>query len=474
MEKNQWDFTSEERTDLFAYVMQLINDYYTQLPESAVAPPLDLATIQKHVSKFDFSNPVNLKYAVDHVAYGLSNYQVHTTHPMYFGLFNPRPVFPGILADLLTASFNPQLAAWSHSPFAVLAEQYVITETGKRFGYKETDVDGNFTSGGAEANLTAVLTALIAHFPEYSKEGLRSLPKQPVFYVSKESHHSFVKAARVCGLGTNAVREVEALPNLQMNTEVLERKIAEDIRAGYAPFMVVATAGTTGAGIMDPVQEIAGIAQKHQLWFHIDGAWGGAAVFSDEVKLLIQGCEQADSITFDAHKWFSVPMGAGLYLTRHKQILHETFRIATDYMPKEGLELQVTDPFTHSIQWSRRFIGLKLYLSLLVYGWQGYSNMIDETIRICKQLKELLVANQWKVVNDTILPVICFTDPEREDDDVFIQKVCNLLIQSGGTWLSTYRVNGKLTIRACVINYTTSEDDIKRLVKLLGEARGKA
>jgi glutamate/tyrosine decarboxylase-like PLP-dependent enzyme len=174
---------------------------------------------------------------VAHVTRGLEVDQVHTSHPGYFGLFNPAPTTMGVAADTLVAAFNPQLASWSHSPFANAAERHVIQTFGSRFGYAATD--GTFTSGGTEANHTAVLTALTQSFPQFATEGLTGL--RPVLYVSEQAHHSFHKAARVSGLGAAGLREVPVGEDQTLDVAALTRAIEEDRRAGKTPFMVVGT-----------------------------------------------------------------------------------------------------------------------------------------------------------------------------------------------------------------------------------------
>src|SRR5439155_1329002 len=168
-------------------------------------------------------------------------------------------------------------------------------------------------------------------------------------------HHSFHKAARLCGLGTEALREIPVDPDLRLDPQVLSSRIVEDRRRGLAPFMVVATAGTTSAGAIDPIPDLAGIAEREGLWYHVDSAWGGAAALLPELRPLLAGIERADSITFDAHKWLSVPMGAGIFLTRHPSLLERTFGTGTSYMPRDAAGLDIVDPYSHSMQWSPRF-----------------------------------------------------------------------------------------------------------------------
>jgi glutamate/tyrosine decarboxylase-like PLP-dependent enzyme len=376
----------------------------------------------------------------------------------------------GIAADALVAAFNPQIAAWSHSPFAAEVEAHLIRQIGMRFGYPVGSVDGVFTSGGAEANHTAVLTALTAHDPDFVWKGLRGLPAQPVFYVSGEAHHSLAKAARMCGLGSEAVRRVEVDRDLRMRARDLERSIQEDRATGLAPFAVVATAGTTNAGVVDPLREVGDIAAREGIWFHVDAAWGGGAAFVPELRPLLDGIERADSITFDAHKWLSVPMGAGMYLTRHTDILTRAFAVRTAYMPKDAAGLDIVDPHLHSMQWSRRFIGLKLFLSLLVAGWDGYAEAIRHQTRMGSLLKEKLAAGGWEIVNDTQLPVVCFADKRMNAEQH--QAVVNHIFDSGDAWISTTVVAGsRTTLRACITNYKTDEQDLDVLVEALAKAR---
>ena len=184
-----------------------------------------------------------------------------------------------------------------------------------------------------------------------------------------------LKAARLSGIGTEAVREVRLDSGLRMRPDVLAERIREDREAGCTPFLVVATAGTTGSGAVDPIAEIAEIADEERLWLHVDAAWGGAAALVPELRPCVEGIGRASSITFDAHKWLSVPMGAGLFLTRHPGLLERTFRVATGYMPHVAGQT-MGDPYAHTMQWSRRFIGLKVFLALAVAGWEGYEQAI--------------------------------------------------------------------------------------------------
>ncbi len=282
-----------------------------------------------------------------------------------------------VAADALAAAFNPQLAAWTHAPFACEVEQLLIRTLGAKFGFRAQEVEGSFTSGGAEANHTALVAGLTHRFPQFAEDGARGLPGAPVLYVSSESHHSFLKAARLTGIGTGAVREVPVNDDFVMDPESLRAAIRADRREGKVPFFVAATLGTTGAGLIDPIAAIADVGQEEGLWVHADAAWGGAIALVPELSGHLEGIERADSITVDAHKWLSVPMAAGMFFTRHRSILEKTFGVAAGYMPRTVEGAPVVEPHRSSMQWTRRFIGLKLFLSLAVAGFDGYA----ETLR---------------------------------------------------------------------------------------------
>lgn len=459
------DLTREERKTAFDAAIQRLERYLAELASLPVSPRLEPAEIRRYLSRFDFEKPVGPVEAIDVAADGLTRWQVHTPHPGYFGLFNPAPTAMGIAADTLVAGFNPQMAAWSHNPFAAEVELHVVRALGAKFGYDPAATDGTFCSGGMEANHTAVLTALVHRYPKFADDGLRALPAQPVFYVSSESHHSFLRAARVTGLGMSAVRSIAADSKLRMRADLLRDAIRDDMSAGLDPFLVVGTAGTTSAGVVDPLTELADVAEQHGLWFHTDAAWGGAAALVPELRPVLAGIGRSHSITFDAHKWLSVPMGAGIYITRDRDILTRTFRMPSAYMPKDAVGLDVVDPHQHSMQWSRRFIGLKVFLSLLVAGWGGYEQAIRHQTAMGDLLRSRLAETGWEIVNETPLPVVCFSAGGRE------REIAACVVESGEAWISPTVVGGRDVIRACITNYGTQAEDVERLVLALDRAR---
>jgi glutamate/tyrosine decarboxylase-like PLP-dependent enzyme len=469
--------TADERDRLWRRLVERVEDYLETVGERRVAPELDPARIRSLLAPFDFSVPMDPVEAVDFAADELGRHQTHTPHPRYFGLFNPAPATMGIAADALVAAFNPQLAAWSHGPLAIEIEAHLVRAFSSRFGYEPAETEGTFASGGAEANHTALLTALVHAFPEYRERGTRALAGEPMIYVSAESHHSFLKAARLCGLGTEAVRVIPVDESLRMRSDALHRQVDHDRAAGDLPFLVVGTAGTTNAGIVDPLDEIAEVAVREGLWFHADAAWGGAATFVPELRPALAGIERSDSITFDAHKWLSVPMGAGLYLTRHPGALERTFRVDAQYMPREAAGLPVVDPYAATMQWSRRFTGLKVFLTLAVAGWDGYVDAIRHQTRMGEVLREKLTGAGWKVVNATPLPTVCFVDGTVSGGDAadHLEGVLRSVLASGEAWISVARLTGiGPALRATITNFLTVREDLDRLIAALEAGRRAA
>jgi glutamate/tyrosine decarboxylase-like PLP-dependent enzyme len=331
-----------------------------------------------------------------------------------------------------------------------------------KFGLPENTA-ATFTSGGAESNLSAVTVALTQMFPAYGETGLAALKASPVLYLSGEAHHSFNKIAHITGLGRAAIRRVATDERLQMDLGDLARQVSVDRGAGHSPFMVVGTAGTTGAGAIDPLTRLAKYCRSENLWFHVDAAWGGAAAISPRLRGYLAGIEDADSITCDAHKWFSVPMGAGMFFCRHPGAVAQAFRADTPYMPGRSADL-VSDPYTSSIQWSRRFIGLKLFLSLAHHGEQGYVEMIEHQAEMGEKLRNSLKASGWQIVNSTPFPLVCFTRPGL-NTTAFLSALYERQI----AWMSQVRLaDGPPALRACVTSFRTTESDVEWVVRELG------
>jgi glutamate/tyrosine decarboxylase-like PLP-dependent enzyme len=412
-------------------------------------------------SRFDFKQAIPLEEVVADVEQMLRQWQVQVTHPRYFGLYNPSVTLASVVADTLVAMYNSQLANWRTSPAANEMERHTLAWLAGKFGLPADSI-ATFTSGGSEANLTAVVVALTKAFPKYGEHGLRHLDGDPTIYLTEETHHGFNKIAHMAGLGRRNLRMVAADTDLKMNLGELAKRVTEDRDNGLLPFMVIGTAGTTAAGIIDPLAEIARLCKAQSLWFHADAAYGGTAAVSPSLRRHLDGIEAADSITCDAHKWLSVPMGCGMFFCRHRESVAQAFRSDVTYMPAKPASedaFSTFNPLTHSAQWSRRFIGLKLFMALAQYGERGYAEMLEHQVRMGNVLREALAATGWRIVNSTPLPVVLFTR-----DGLVPSELVDKLRERQIAWMSDAEVGGVQAVRACITSFKTTEKDIAWVV----------
>jgi glutamate/tyrosine decarboxylase-like PLP-dependent enzyme len=431
-----------------------------EIENGPIVPKTTPGEIREHLAAYDFSAPVALDTVVADVERMMRTWQVQVTHPRYLGLFNPSVTFPGIVGETLGAMYNPQLATWRTSPAANEIERHTLAWLAAKFGFS-ANCAATFTSGGSEANLSAVMAALSHAFPEYTEHGLRSVAA-PTIYLTAEAHHGYNKIAQITGMGRGSLRIVATDVHLRMNLDDLAKQMAQDRKDGFVPLMAIGTAGTTAAGVIDPLPDLARFCRSEGLWLHVDAAWGGAAILSPRLRQHLAAIECADSITCDAHKWFSVPMGAGMFFCRDADAVARAFRSEISFMPAKTAG--TADPYHNTVQWSRRFIGLKLFLSLAEQGEAGYAAKIEHQAHMGDVLRESLKASGWRIVNTTPLPVVCFTR-----DGLDISRFLALLYERQTTWMSEVKIAGSPALRACITSFRTTEAHITRIVREMGE-----
>jgi glutamate/tyrosine decarboxylase-like PLP-dependent enzyme len=440
--------------------------FYDDVPRLPATPTDSPETIRRHfVERYDFAAPLPLQEVLDDVSRCMRRWLTHVTHPRYFGYFNPSVTPESIIGDALTAAYNPQQAVWSHAPAAVEIERRVLEVLAAQLGYPPDSL-AHFTSGGAEANHTAALVALTHRYPTFAAEGAASIGARPRICVSDAAHDSFIKIAHATGIGRRAVRVVAVDDRFRMRPDALADAVAEDRRNGFDPAMIVGTAGTTAAGAVDPLPALADFCEREKIWLHVDTAWAGACVLSDKLRSIVAGIERADSITWDAHKSLAVPMGAGMFFCRHPRAVLDTFAVRTAYMPAGTAG--TLDPYASTMQWSRRCIGLKVFVSLAAHGLSGYARMFEHQTHIGDVLRDRLRAAGWTITNDTPLPVACFTHASLADRPADLDRVRDRVLASGVAWISMVRLsNGRPALRACITSYRTDERDIDMLVNAL-------
>jgi glutamate/tyrosine decarboxylase-like PLP-dependent enzyme len=429
-----------------------------------VMPDIDMSRFRAELAGFDFGTPRPLQELLEWTTSQLEHGVVHMTNPRYFGLFNPPANFPSQCADRVTAAFNPQLASSGSSPVPVAIEAHVVRAVAARAGLP-ADSAGHFTTAGSEANYTALICALTRAEPRFGEEGLRAFAGPVALYTSRECQPAWFKIVHQAGIGRAGLKLIATDTRGELEAAALEETIERDVRAGTVPVMISATAGTTGGGMIDPLEPCAAIARRYGCWYHVDAAWGGAALCSARLRPVLAGIELADSVTIDAHKWLATTMGCGMFITRHAAVPGEAFRVSTAFMPSA---VGALDPYLNSVQWSRRFMGLKLFLSLAAAGWQGYAAHVERAVAVIARAKAQLIARGWTAVNDSQLAVLCVVPPPGYPE---VREVVRRVLASGRAWVAATTFAGREVIRICATHGEIAPADIDELVTALSAAR---
>jgi glutamate/tyrosine decarboxylase-like PLP-dependent enzyme len=474
-----FDFSSEERRALGYRLIDRIDQYFSSLNQRAVQPPVTERTIA-HTAQPLPELGADAGLVLDELCREMIDHGFHIPAANYFGLMNPTPTYMAVLAEALVAALNPQLASLARSQFASTLEAETIGWMASRFGWHKpvgdepapSDAracDGTFTSGGNEANFTALALALSDHFPNAIEDGIATIGARPVLYASAESHHSLEKSAGLLGLGRKALRRIAVNENLRLDTARLILQIEADYACGFVPFCIVATAGTTSSGAIDDLNALASIAERYGLWLHVDGAYGAAAAFSDKYRGLLSGIERADSITVDPHKWLSMPFAAGVILTRHPAMLERAFSVASPYMPKAA-RTSMIDNFKVSAQWSRRMNSLKLWLTLRVHGRQAYEEMIERQMQLAGRMRDWFEGSEhFALAAPQTLPILNFRlrGVDGNDAEAAHQNFIEEFNRDGRYWISRTHVRGKSVLRMMVISYLSTDEHVAGLQKAL-------
>jgi len=454
------DAASRERVG--RWLTEALEAALQRVQAGPVTPTIDAAEFRAELEAFAFDSPRPLQDALRWTIERMEHGIVQMANPRYFGLFNPGANFPAQCADHIVALFNPQLASSASSPVPVALESHLIRAIAARAGFG-AEATGHFATGGSEANYTALLCALTAANADFSRDGVRAFGAPVVFYTSRDCHIAWLKIAHQAGVGRAALRLIDTDGNGRMDVNALTRAIAADRAAGAVPVMLVATAGTTGGGMIDPLHACADIAQRERIWFHVDAAWGGAALASEKLRGLLSGIERSDSLIIDAHKWLATTMGCAIFITRHGHLLSEAFHASTSFMPSSLANL---DPYLNSVQWSRRFLGLRLFLALAAAGWGGLGSHVERGVEVVHQIKARLVASGWTVANDSGLAVLDAIPPPALGD---VRTLVRRVVASGRAWVAPTLFEGRDVVRICATNGQTSEKDIDALIAALNE-----
>jgi glutamate/tyrosine decarboxylase-like PLP-dependent enzyme len=408
----------------------------------------------------------------------LFNHSLLNGHPKFLGYITSSPAPIGALADLLAASVNPNVGANILSPAATEIEKQTVKWLAEFIGVDPT-YGGLLVSGGNMANFTALLAARTAKGPKSIKEdGISNTEEKLVIYCSKTTHTWVEKAAILFGLGSKSIHWIQTDPSHKMDNEILESAIKNDLGNGYKPLMVIGNAGDVSTGVVDNLNAIANICKKYDLWFHIDGAYGIPAAVIPELKTLFEGVEEADSIALDPHKWLYSPLEAGCVLVKNPNHLIETYSSHPVYYNFNSTdEPLVQNYYEYGFQNSRGFRALKVWLTLQQVGRSGYIKMIGEDIQLSKLLFNLANTHPeleaiTQSLSITTLRYVPLDDaPAGQNNQSYLNKLnetlLNELQRGGEVFLSNAVVTEKYCLRACIVNFRTTEKDIGEIIEII-------
>lgn len=410
-------------------------------------------------------NPTEAKEVLKFVLEEVMTKSNIVSHPKSYS-FVPGPSnYISAMADSLTAGFNIFSGGWQASPAAAEMEIVTMNWLLKMFGFPQKKGGGIFTSGGSMANLTALVTArTVKCGDDFSKA---------IIYLSDQAHSSNIKAIRVLGFSKEQIRVIPTDGEFKFSLNKLKNAIAKDRLEGLQPFCLIATAGTTNTGTVDPLSEIAKICKMENIWFHIDGAYGGFSILAEDGKQLLKGIEKADSLTIDPHKWFYQPYEIGCLLVKRHKWLKGTFTEKPEYLRDIEGNTSEINFYDHGIELTRRFRALKFYMSVKTFGLDEFRKAITYNVKLAEATEAFLrVSSNWEVISPATLAVINFRyNPignklSEKQLDALNQKISQSVVESKEALLVTTVLNRQVVLRMCLINPRTTLDDVKETIAL--------
>jgi glutamate/tyrosine decarboxylase-like PLP-dependent enzyme len=403
-------------------------------------------------------------------------HSLFNAHPRFWGYITSGPAPIGVLADFVASAVNPNVGAWKLAPSATEIEAQTIRWIAELIGYP-VDCGGLMVSGGNMANFVCFLAARRAKVEWNIREsGFAGGSRRLRIYAATSTHTWLQKAADLFGHGTDAIRWIETDREQRMNPDALRRQVIQDREQGDQPFLVVGTAGSVGTGAVDPLAELGSLCRDYELWFHVDGAYGAFAANVPGVPADLAALNEADSVAIDPHKWLYAPLEAGCALVRKPEQLLNAFSYHPSYY---HFGEEATNYFDFGMQNSRGFRALKVWVALKQAGREGYLKMIGDDIRLAKHLHSLASAHPELEALSSGLSITTFryVPPELRSRVGFAatEEYLNHLnedilarIEVGGeAFLSNAVVDGKFALRACIVNFRTSLEDINAIPELV-------
>ena len=453
------------------FMMDDMLDSLEHVRERTVWQPMD-ATQREHFRSSLPQGPTNMALVHEEFLEQILPYTAGNVHPGFMGWVQGGGTPAGMLAGMLAAGLNANVGGRDHAPVEV--ERQVVGWMRDLFHFPET-ASGLFVTGTSMANLIATVIARdVALGLSVRNTGVLAAGKRLVAYTSNSAHGCIAKAMDIAGLGSDSLRLIETDASYRMNMASLEEALERDLRDGLQPFMVVGTVGTTDTGAIDDLKHLAAICNRHKVWFHVDGAYGALAMLSPELAPLLQGIEEADSLAFDFHKWGQVPYDAGFLLVRDGALHRQAFAASGAYLQREsrGMAAGSTWPCDLGPDLSRGFNALKAWFTLKVHGAEAIGTSIAHTCDLARYLQRRIEeCPELELIAPVELNIVCFRyrfqgkEGVAEDWNRINREIVMELQESGSVAPSMTTLNGKLCIRAAIVNHRTDRSDIDTLVE---------
>jgi glutamate/tyrosine decarboxylase-like PLP-dependent enzyme len=451
-------------------VVDLLAEYLENIEQKPVFPDVEPATLTRFFAEPLPYDPSPAENILAELEQKLLPNCTHVGHPGYMGLITPSPSPIGIIADFICSALNQNLGAYTVGPAAVAMERRTVRWLTDLVGYGE-NAGGNLTSGGMMANFIGL--KLARDFVSGDRTQQQGVRGSWAVYTSEERHVSVDKAVDAVGLGREALRALPTDSAFRVRLDALEAAIEEDRKRGARPLCIVAIFGTTNTGAIDPVRELRKIADREGMWLHADAAYGGGMLLSHAWPMGNQGLELADSVTIDPHKWFYAPLDAGAILVKDDRRLTASFGIKPAYLTDEfDRAHERYQYYVHGFEQSRRFRGLKVWMSFKRYGANQIGEWIDNNVRQAKHLYSLVAEHpDFEPACEPPLSAICIryrgADLDPAQSRELHTEVARRIEASGKFWFSTTELKGKMYFRISPVNFRTRTEHMDQLLACL-------
>ncbi len=471
------DFTQKEFRKQFLHTLDVIEELYSQKLERDVFPGMTPDQVRETLNGDLPAEGMDLNDLIEKIRSDVVGSATMNIGPNYYGYITGGGNQVAILAEMVSAALNQNNLKWHSSPVSTEMEKMVIKWVSQFIGYPE-GAAGAILDGGSTANFNCMAVARKNMAPpEMSAQGMYGLKPMTV-YVSEEGHSSFDKAIDMLGIGLNHLRKIPVNDHFQIDLEKLEQKIEEDRLAGLNPICIIGIAGTTNTGAVDDLSALADLSRKHNLWYHVDAAYGGPAARHPSVAGLFKGMEAADSVVINPHKWLYVPFEAACILVKEPEKLRRTFSLIPDYLRSNEDGGGRTDLMEYQLPLTKSFKSLKVWMTLKAYGADRLTETIGKDLANAAHLKDILDRSEhFKVMAPVPLSIVCFRYihealDEKETDEMN-RKLAHAIEQDGRIFLTATKVKGKTALRACFINPRTTLKHVERIPEVIRDIASK-